>query len=962
MSIRSWIRNLFTRPAPRTIRKTPRRFRLSLECSLEEAAVCPSTIVVNSALDNVNDANITGPTITLREAVNYENANGGGAITFDPTAFPTATPQTINLAFGQLELMTGTETITGPAAGVTVSGGKLSRVLQVDNMVNASISGLTISGGNAGTSGNGGGLANFGHPTLSNCTLSGNNAGYLGGSLGGYGGAVYGDGGSTTTLNDCTVSGNIAIYGGGLDSHGNLALNGCAVSNNSADHGGALENYLGTTTLTNCTASGNTSTFSGGGLFLVGGQTTLTNCTVSGNTATTGSGGGVYNNSSNVTLGNTIVAGNTAAGSGPDVYGSVVVSLGHNLIGMTDGSSGWVTSAPNADLVGTVATPLNPLLAPLGDYGGPTQTMVPLFGSPAIGAGDNTGGPATDQRGFARGTGAGATIGAVEGVAFTVTNTSDSGAGSLRQAVSDANTTGSADVILFSGLFNSAQTITLTTGQLTLTDPATTLISGPGANLLSVSGNNASRVFEIGAGAAAALSGLTINGGNAGASGNGGGLANFGNTTLSNCTLSGNFAGDLAADVTGYGGGVYGGTASTTTLTDCTVSGNTAVWGGGLDSHGTLTLNHCDVINNAANHAGALENYLGTTTLTDCVVSGNTSTVSGGGLFLVGGTTTLSNCTVSDNSGLRGGGLSTKNGTVQLVDCTVSGNTATALHGGGVYNDHSNMTLTNCTISGNSAVVNSADVQGDGGGLLSYGGQTTLTNCTVSGNSSYRGAGVFAVLTTVQMVNSTVSGNTTTGGSGGGVYNNTSTVTLANCTISGNSAVRFGGGVFNLGTTTLTGCTLSGNSASQGGGLYMNAASATLVNCTISGNSASAGGGGGGIFNSSSSTTTLTNCTVSGNFGGSGGGLDNYGTATLTNCTVSGNSGINGAGMNSSGTITLTNCTISGNSASGSTPFNGGGGGLWNTGTAHADQLHRQRQHRRSHRSQRCILRRRRPG
>ena len=60
------------------------------------------------------------------------------------------TPQTITLTGSQLELSdtTGTETITGPAAGVTVSGGGLSRVFQVDGLVTASISGLTITGGN----------------------------------------------------------------------------------------------------------------------------------------------------------------------------------------------------------------------------------------------------------------------------------------------------------------------------------------------------------------------------------------------------------------------------------------------------------------------------------------------------------------------------------------------------------------------------------------------------------------------------------------------------------------------------------------------------------------------------------------------------------------------------------------------------------------------------------------------
>ena len=87
------------------------------------------------------------------------------------------TPQTITLNGTQLELSdtTGTETITGPAAGVTVSGGGKSRVFQVDSGVTASISGMTITGGK--TTGNGGGLSNNGgNVTLTNCTVSGNSA------------------------------------------------------------------------------------------------------------------------------------------------------------------------------------------------------------------------------------------------------------------------------------------------------------------------------------------------------------------------------------------------------------------------------------------------------------------------------------------------------------------------------------------------------------------------------------------------------------------------------------------------------------------------------------------------------------------------------------------------------------------------------------------------------------------
>ena len=125
-----------------------------------------STFTVTSTLDN-------GSVGTLRWAVGQANSAGGAeTIDFDSKVFKT--PQTITLRGTQLELTdtTGTETITGPKAGVTVSGGGLSRVFQVDRGVTATISGMTITGGSAA---NGGGLDNLdGTATLTNCTVSGN--------------------------------------------------------------------------------------------------------------------------------------------------------------------------------------------------------------------------------------------------------------------------------------------------------------------------------------------------------------------------------------------------------------------------------------------------------------------------------------------------------------------------------------------------------------------------------------------------------------------------------------------------------------------------------------------------------------------------------------------------------------------------------------------------------------------
>ena len=124
-----------------------------------------------------------------------------------------------------------------------------------------------------------------------------------------------------------------------------------------------------------------------------------------------------------VIIGNTIVAENTATTGGPDGQGYPVTSQGHNLIGETDGSSGWVGS----DMTGTIAQPLHPLLAPLGDYGGPTQTMALLPGSPAINAGVAVPGVTTDQRGVPRPQGNAPDIGAFESRGFIVTVVSGEG-------------------------------------------------------------------------------------------------------------------------------------------------------------------------------------------------------------------------------------------------------------------------------------------------------------------------------------------------------------------------------------------------------------------------------------------------------------------------------------------------------------------------------------------------------
>jgi uncharacterized repeat protein (TIGR01451 family) len=594
---------------------------------------------------------------TLRAAVGWANVstNANPANLASPAAntvlFDTsglfATPQTITLApsLGTLELSnTSTaEAINGPTAGVTVSGGNAIRVFQVDHGVTASLSGLTITGGL--TTGIGGGLDDQGSVTLANCTVAGNSA-----ATGGGVGVVAG---AAASLIDCTLSGNIASgNGGGLYNQGITTLINCTIAGNSANNGAGVYNMAGTTSLYDCTVSGNTAAVSGGGLDNGGGTTTL---------------------------GNTIVAGNSAGTSGPDVFGTFD-SLGHNLVGETDGSSGWVSS----DLTGTIAHPLDAQLAPLAWYGGPTETMALLEGSLAIDAGSNgliPPGVSTDQRGFPRIVGGTVDIGAFEFVppssALVVNSTADGpsppGTLDLRAAVDLANVLSGAGTITFDPtVFATNQTITLSDGPLELASTSgLEAIMGPKTGV-TVSGGGLSRVFEVSSMVMAAVSGLTITGGST--TGDGGGVYNEGGTTtLTNCTVSGNSA-------SGRGGGVFNKKRGTITVINCNVSGNSAGAGGGVyNDDGTATLTDTTISGNSAiGRGGALSSgKRGTITVINCTLSRNFAGVGGGGIYNLG-TASLEACTIAGNAAPVGGGIDNEpGGSATLIDTIVAANTGT---------------------------------------------------------------------------------------------------------------------------------------------------------------------------------------------------------------------------------------------------------------------------------------------
>ncbi len=734
-----------------------------------------AVLVVNTTTDAVN---VPAGDLSLRQAINLANAlDSTETITFDPTVF--ATPQTITLTQGQLELSDtgGTETIMGPAAGVTISGGGMSRVFQVDSGATAVLSALNIVGGL--TTGNGGGIYDDGGTvTLIDCTISGNSADAGGGvfatkrgTIGLTGSAISDDtatnggGGlydyyATITLTDCTVSGNSAADGGGAfaTKRGTIGMTGCTISGNTAtNNGGGLYDAGGSITLTDSTFSGN-SAATGGGVFATKrGTIGMTGCTISGNSA--GAGGGIYNAATANLYACTIGANYAATGGGIDNAAGGGAALEDTIVATNTGTGGSPSDIGGAnsagvvganDLVGTggsggiaggagdiVLSNLNvPLLAPLGSYGGPTATMPLLPGSPAIGAGSAISGVTTDQRGFPLDTIP--DIGAFQSQTALVVNTTSDGASSasgelsLRQAVNLANALGSAETITFDPtVFASARTITLTQGQIELTDTGgTETITGPAVGV-TVSGNLTSRVFDVAKGVTASISGLTIT---YGSENYGAGLYNSGATTLVNCLITGNSA-------LNSGGGVWNN--GTLTLTDSTVYSNlAAVNGGGLANYGTMTLS-------------------------STVVNGNNASGYGGGM-VIGGRTTLSDCTVSDNGAADGGGgISTGGisgtGPTTLDNCTVSTNTSGG-SGGGINSFETTTTLTDCTVSDNSA--------NSGGGLNNYGsgGSLTLTDCTVSANYAYNNGGGLDNSATALLINTIVAGNTAGTDSASDIY------------------------------------------------------------------------------------------------------------------------------------------------------------------------------------------------
>lgn len=186
--------------------------------------------------------------------------------------------------------------------------------------------------------------------------------------------------------------------------------------------------------------------------------------------------------------------------------------------------------------------------------------------------------------------------------------------------------------------------------------------------------------------------------------------------------------------------------------------------------------------------------------------------------------------------------------TFSLYNLTLTnGNAATEIDvkGGAIYQSGGTLSINNVVISNSSAVTQNPNDLGLGGAIYNNENSTTnIINSTISGNTSNGGGGIYnrGIMT---IVNSTISGNSTTGGNigGGGLYTTYARPTIiVNSTFSNNTTTGLGGGIYSYGPIYLSNLTMYGNQAWRGGGFYSDQGSFGIKNTLVAGNIATNAG------------------------------------------------------------------------------------------------------------------------
>ena len=603
------------------------------------------------------------------------------------------------------------------------------------------------------------------------------------GGAGGFG--AGGGGGGGRTSGNSGGSGGAGGYDGGAG--GNAIFSGGGGGGGGAGIGAGVFNDGGTITITASTIAYNSSLAGAAGNH--------------GAAAGEGQAGGVFSLGGTVRLDSTIIASNSASTLDPDVAGAFT-SIGYNLVGNTTGGSGFVS---------TDRLNMNPMLGQLQSNGGQTQTIALLAGSPALGAGDDSDGVLSDQRGAQRGSagvsaGTNFDIGAYQASSsYLVTTTADTmDDGSLRAAIAWANTSTNFvrtfDVDNFirfdtDGAFATPETIDLTTIGDTTVGPSALAITGyveidgpvlagGGVTLSPAASGPDMRLFYVAPGGDLTLSDLTLLGGVA---------EGFAGGTGSGAGGSGGGGGGAA----GMGGAIFN--RGIVSILESTLTGNLAQGGaGGNGSNGSQ-----------GGGGGGLDGPSGAGNVGGPGGGGNGGFSPTAGTFGGGGGGGGSTGTTGANGGFGGGGggdfgIRLANGGTGGYGAGYGGTGHETLGAGGgggaglggaLFNDGGNVFITNSTLAGNTAA----------GGAGGTSPSTGLGPGTAGGNGRGLGGAVFDRGGQMIVINSTLAGNTAS--SAGALFvlgdgtsgNGTATLQLTNTILAGTPGSRSD---FDSGTTS----------------------------------------------------------------------------------------------------------------------------------------------------------------
>lgn len=849
------------------------------------------------SVTNLNDSGAG----SLRQAITDSNAAAGA----DVVNFQAGLTGTLTLTSGQLSISDSLK-INGPGASLlTVDGNGASRVFQYTGGT-CTLSGLTITGGNA--TGDGGGVQNNGATlTLDRLVISDNSSSTTGGGVRVLAGA--------TTITNSSITGNhAATGGGGIYLSDVVTLSNSTLSGNTAGTNGGGLTATDALTVKNTTISGNSASGSGGGIQITAsGSVTAHNSTISGNSAGT-SGGGI-NIVGTATAVSTIISGNTVGALKNDVNGIFAAGSTNNLV-QDSAHSGGLTNGVNGNTVG-----VDPLLGALASNGGPTQTRALLSGSPAINGGTNPDSLTTDQRGtgFARVKGSAIDVGAYE---FS--------ANPLIASLSPSAST------MYRG-----QVLTLTAGGVSDEDGTITKVS-----FYHDANNN-------GVADASELLGSDT-------SSSGGYVWTF---TLPASYSPGNNV--FLAVATDNDGGLSAAVAATVnipnadpTLTSLTLSPSAVIIGqkvtltanGAADSDGTIDKVdfYLDADNDGIADVGEL---LGSDTTS---TNGYTFSYSSTSSYAAGSSVQFLAVVVDSNGALSPVRSATatfilppplivtvandiNNGDFSAGDLSLREAIAIANGYPGADSITFSGGMTNKTITlGGTQLTATESVSITGPGSL----HLTISGAQLSSVLQFNGPSSNQYFLSGVMVTTGVTG----------ITNNAGTLTMSDVRVMDNTSGLRGSGITNLGTLFVTDSVISGNTvrpnASAGvawaAGLY-STGSVTISNSSFTNNGVSGSGGGidevrgGGIY--SSGAISLTDCVVTSNYitsgvtTASGAGIYVSDVLTLANSVISSNAinaGISkgfGAGVFQTSTrgATVTGSTISGNFVSaGLTAFGGG--------------------------------------